>query len=144
MIQTVQLALADAAYAAAVREALTRSAPWHIVSVARPDVRRNGVLVLDEDAFHSLPLPLPNPECVVLVTPKDPQHLSAAWDAGVVSVVSVEDPLDTVLLAIMAAALRLPKSNAAVVGGAISPNPPQSAGPISPEIRPHPHKRPRT
>ena len=110
MINTVQLVLADPVYAAAVREALTRSGPWHIASVEQPDPRQTGVLVIDEDALDRLPLPLSHPERVVLVTHKDPQRLSAAWDAGIVSVVSVNDPANTVLLAIMAATLRIPES----------------------------------
>jgi len=48
--------------------------------------------VLDEAAFARLPLPLSNPERVVLITRKDPQLLAEAWDAGIVSVVSGADP----------------------------------------------------
>ena len=144
MINTVQLALADPVYAASVREALTRSGPWHVVSVQQPDARQKGVLVLDEDALNRIPLPLPCPERVVFVTHKDPQHLSAAWDAGVVSVVSVDDPPNTVLLAIMAAALRVPKEHAAVVAGGISPNAPQAPAPITPDCRHQPPKRNKT
>jgi hypothetical protein len=70
------------------------------------------VLVLDEDALARTALPLPYPERVVLIARKDPQHLSQAWDAGIVSVVSDDDPPSTVLLAIMAAALRVPRSKA--------------------------------
>jgi hypothetical protein len=131
MMNTVQLALADPGYAAAVREALLKSGPWHIVTADKPDPRHSGVLVVDEDALEHLPLPLPNPERIVLVARKDPQHLSIAWDAGIVSVVSVDDPPATALLAIMAAALRVPKAQAAVVGG-ISPTASPSAAPITP------------
>ena len=69
-------------------------------------------MVLDEEAFERLPLPLSNPERVVLITRReaqDPQLLAQAWEAGIVSVVSEEDPLSTVLLAIMAAACVLQK-----------------------------------
>jgi len=132
MINTVQLALADPVYAAAVRDALTRSGPWHVVTVQQPDTRQRGVLVLDEDALAHMPMPVPDPERVVLVTRKDPQHFSVAWDAGIVSVVSVDDPPNTVLLAIMAAALRVSKTQAATVGG-ISPTAPGNLAPISPE-----------
>jgi hypothetical protein len=132
MMNTVQLALADPVYAAAVRDALTRSGPWHVVTVERPDPRQKGVLVIDEDGLTHMPMPLPDPERVVLVTRKDPQHFSLAWDAGIVSVVSVDDPPNTVLLAIMAAALRVPKARAATVGG-ISPNAPGNLAPSSPE-----------
>ena len=84
--------------------------------------------------FNRLPLPLAHPERVVLITRKDPQHLSRAWDAGIVSVVSVDDAPSTVLLAIMAAALRIPKAQAA----------PGSASGISPSrpslLRQYPQK----
>jgi hypothetical protein len=69
-------------------------------------------MVLDEQAFARLPLPLSNPGQIVLIAHKDrqaSQFLAQAWEAGIVSVVSEEDPLSTVLLAIMAAALRVAK-----------------------------------
>ena len=107
MMQTVQLSITDGVYAATVREALSRSCAWHVESVDCPDPTQQCVLVLDEQAFARLPLPLSNPERVVLITRKDPQLLAQAWEAGIVSVVSEQDPISTVLLAIMAAALRL-------------------------------------
>jgi len=121
MFQTVQLVIADPVYTTALREALTHSGPWQVVTARRPDPRHTGVLVVDEDALDQMPLPLLNPERVVLITDKDPQHLARAWDAGIVSVVSREDAPNTVLLAIMAAALRVPKAQAASVPGGISP-----------------------
>lgn len=135
MMQTVQLSIADAVYAAAVREALARTGPWRLDSVKRPDPTQRCVLVLDESAFHSLPLPLPHPERVVLITRKDPQLMAQAWDAGIVSVVSDEDPINTVLLAIMAAALRVAKPLAQATPGGISPTRSQTPGPIPPSSR---------
>jgi hypothetical protein len=81
---------------------------------------------------------------VVLITRKDPQHLSRAWDAGIVSVVSEDDPANTVLLAIMAAALRVPKLQGAAAPSAISPTSHSSPAPISAESRISGHKRPKT
>jgi hypothetical protein len=112
MMQSVQLSITDGQYAAAVREALARSCAWHVEAVECPDLSRHCVMVLDEQAFARLPLPLSNPERVVLIArkePQAPQFLAQAWEAGIVSVVSEEDPLNTVLLAIMAAALRVEK-----------------------------------
>src|ERR1051325_7331656 len=111
MMQSVQLSIADGRYAAVVREALSRTCAWHVETGPVPDQSQDCVLVLDEAAFARLPLPLSNPERVVLITRKDPQALAEAWDAGIVSVVSDTDPLSTVLLAIMAAALRVAKSS---------------------------------
>jgi hypothetical protein len=133
MMQTVQLSMADAVYAAAVREALSRSGPWRLETVDRPDLTRRCVLVLDEEMFQRLPLPLPHPQQVVLVTRKEPHLLAQAWDAGIVSVVSPGDPLNTVLLAIMAAALRVAKSHLAACAGASSASSNPAAAPFPPE-----------
>ena len=73
MMQTVQLSIADGQYAATVREALSRSCAWHVESVDHPDPSQHCVMVLDEPAFARLPLPLSNPERVVLITRKDPR-----------------------------------------------------------------------
>ncbi len=133
MVQTVQLAISDGAYAAAVREALARTCAWHVESVDRPDPSRNCVLVLDEEAFDRTPLPLSNPERVVLITRKDtPETMAQAWEAGIVSVISAHDPISTAQLAIMAAALRAAKFNTAPPPSGISPNPHSTAAPITP------------
>lgn len=133
MMQTVQLSIGDGGYAAAVREALSRSCAWHIESVDRPDLAANHVLVLDELAFARLPLPLSNPERVVLISRPDPLLLAQAWDAGIVSVVSREDSISTVLLAIMAAALRVAKIHVATAPSGISPNSDSIPAPIAPQ-----------
>jgi len=134
MMQKIQLAIADSAYEAALREALVRSGPWHVEIVETPQPGEKCVLVMDEVCLNQVPLPLPFPERVVLLTRKDPAHLSHAWEAGIVSLVSPDDPPSTVLLAIMAAALRVPKSQAAGDLGGFSPSKPASTAPISPEF----------
>jgi hypothetical protein len=126
MMQTVQLSISDGRFQGSVREALVRNCAWHVECVEQPDPSQPCVLVLDETAFARLPLPLSNPERVVLVTRKDPQLLAEAWDAGIVSVVSADDPPSTVLLAIMAAALRVAKFSG------ISPNCSSEAAPLAP------------
>ena len=132
MMQSVQLSIADGRYAAAVREALARSCAWHVETGPVPDLSQDCVLVLDEAAFARLPLPLANPERVVLITRKDPQTLAEAWDAGIVSVVSDADPISTVLLAIMAAALRVAKSSSF---GGISPSAGSAPAHLAPQNR---------
>lgn len=109
MMQTVQLSLSDQRLAATVREAVSRNCAWHVESVPHPDPSVACVLVMDEAAFARLSLPLSNPERIVLVSRKDPQLLAEAWDAGIVSVISDDDSPNTVLLAIMAAGLRVAK-----------------------------------
>src|SRR5690348_13225896 len=120
MMRTVQLAIADAVYATALRDALAHSGPWHVEIVERPDPAAPCVLVLDELNFERLSLPLDHPQRVVLISRQDPQLLARAWDAGIVSVASLEDSLPTVLLAVMAASLRVARDYEAP--GGISPN----------------------
>ena len=138
MMQTVQLSIADGRYAASVREALARTCAWRVEYGPIPDLSHDGVVVLDEAAFARLPLPLTNPERVVLITRKDPQTMAEAWDAGIMSVVSEADPISTVLLAIMAAALRVAKSSSL---GGISPNPGAVSAPLAPQNRIYTSKR---
>ena len=120
MMRTVQFAMRDAEYAASLEDALSRSGPWHVESVDSPDPALPFVLVLDDAAFERLPRPLAHPESIVLISRQDPQLLAQAWDAGIVSVAKVEDPLPTVLLAIMAAALRAAKAGQTEVKSEIS------------------------
>jgi hypothetical protein len=132
-MRTVQLSIADAGYAAALREALTRTGPWHVEMVDRPDPALPCVLVLDEASFGRLPLPLINPERVVLISQQDPQLLARAWDASIVSVLSTEDSLPTVLLAIMSAALRIGKSQGRSGSSVNSPKSAEASASITPE-----------
>lgn len=132
MMQTVQLAIADPAYRAAVREAVSRSCAWHVVAIDHAELAQPGVLVLDEFAFARLPLPLSNPERIVLICRPDPELLAQAWDAGIVSVLSQDDSLNTVLLAIMAASLRVAKSHSGATPSGISPNTDPVSAPIAP------------
>ena len=139
-MRTVQLAIANAVYAGALRDALSRSGPWHVETVERPDPTGRCILVLDEAAFHQLCLPLSYPERVVLISHQDPQLLAQAWDAGIVSVASVEDSLPTVLLAIMAASLRVAKSYEPPAVSGVSRKGQAVPAPIAP---PEPGSRPR-
>lgn len=141
MLQSVQLSIADGVYAATVREALSRSCAWHVESVDHPDLTQTCVLVLDEQAFARLPLPLSNPERVVLITRKDPQLLAQAWEAGIVSVVSGQDPISTVQLAIMAAALRIATSHEKAAASGISPSHHTAHAQVAPENRTSGSKR---
>ena len=140
-MHTVQLALADGAYAGALREALCRSCAWRVESVARPDPAEDCVLVLDEAAFEHLRLPLSHPERIVLITRQDPQLLAQAWDAGLVSVLSQHDPMSTVLLAIMAAALRDANLGKPDISSGISPISEEDSAPIAPHHGHSPSRR---
>ncbi len=109
-METIQLAIANASYAASLRDLLARNATWKVLSVDVPDSHLEGVIVVDSAALDRFPSQIVNPERVVLITPNDPQHLARAWEAGIVSVVSDHDPMSTAMLAIMAARLRVGKA----------------------------------
>ncbi|MGP8244699.1 MAG: hypothetical protein ACLQVN_09295 [Bryobacteraceae bacterium] len=141
MLQTVRLALADTAYAAALRDALNHTCAWHIDSAESLEPGQPCVLVLDDRALARLPLSLSHPECIVLITHKNSERMAQAWDAGIVSVVGWDDPIDTVLLAIMAAALRCPTLHSHSVARAISPNPESNPASITPVSHRSSHKR---
>ncbi len=106
-METVQLVIRDVRYAASLRQLLEQGGNRKVCCVDAPDPRHVGVIVVDSEGLELLPAPLLNPERVVLITRNDPQHLSKAWNAGIRSVVFSEDTLNTAVLAIMAAELRL-------------------------------------
>jgi hypothetical protein len=144
MMQTVQLAIADGIYAAALREALSRTCAWHVESVGRADPSKPSVMVLDQAALERLPLPLSNPERIVLITERDSQLMAEAWDAGIVSVVSEQDPISTILLAIMAAGLRVEKPHSESSSSVISPTTGTVNAPIPPQPKSPASKRCKT
>jgi hypothetical protein len=106
-MQTVQLALGNTLYGAVVLDLLAQSENCLARRVDRPDPGQAGVLVLNSDSLEYLPLPLKDPERVVLVTHNDPAHLARAWEAGIRSVVFETDPPRTMVLAILGAMLRV-------------------------------------
>jgi CheY-like chemotaxis protein len=118
-MDTIQIAITDVGYAAALRDLLVRNGSWEVVLADRPDPGRNGVIVLDLDHLSQMPKPVANPERVVLVARKESDDLNRAWEAGVNSVITDKDPLNTAVLAIMAARLRAANSSQpAPAGGA--------------------------
>jgi hypothetical protein len=110
-METVQLTIADQPYAAALRDLLVRSGVPSVCCVDVADPRRDGVIVVDSEGLDRLPSPVDKPERIVLITRNDSEYLARAWNAGIRSVVFNEDPLSTAVLAIMAAELRVPKSD---------------------------------
>ena len=104
---SVQVAIGNASYRQALRDLLVRSGNWEVLLVDDPDLRREGVIVLDPEHLRRLPGPFPCPQCIVLVA-RDRGQMSRAWDAGIHSVVMEIDPLSTTILAIMSAGLRSP------------------------------------
>ena len=103
---TIQLALTDTAKAEALRGILARSAQRDVVCLDKPDLASACVVVVDQAHLACLPLPLAEPDRIVLLAANDPDSLKEAWDAGVSSVVSDQDSLNTLVLAILSVCLR--------------------------------------
>lgn len=101
----IQLALTDALKADALSALLRRSTQWEVECTDRPDPEQACVVVVDPGSWGWLPTPMRHPERVVLIARSEPGQLQQAWEAGVNSVVSEEDPLNTVVLAILSACL---------------------------------------
>jgi len=114
MMEKVQIAISDPSYRSALRNMLATNVSGEVICVEEPDVQSQGVLVVDPEHLDRLPQPIARPERVVLVTRDKPSRLSAmlerAWEAGVHSVVSTQDPVYMVALAVMSANLRVAKA----------------------------------
>ena len=110
MMQTVQLSIADGAMRPRSGKPWPAVAPGTSNPSTVPDPSQQCVLVLDEAAFARLPLPLSNPERVVLITRKDPQTAGRGLGGRHRFRGIGQRSISTVLLAIMAAALRVAKS----------------------------------
>jgi hypothetical protein len=131
-MQTIQLVLSDVTYARKLKQLLSASGTWSVVIREFPVFDNGGVVVLDETVLAGLSSAPPNPDRVVLVTNNDPELLSSAWDLGIRSVVYHSDSPSTVLLAIMSAFLRVPKSARQSSRRAISPRAPRGLLTIDP------------
>lgn len=108
-MKTVQLAIHDSDYAQLLRNLLLRDGMHRVYLVDRPDLRMDGVIVIDESGFQNLTLHDSEPDRFVVITRKGTDHLARVWDAGIRHVVFEEDPANTAQLAIIAAELRLPR-----------------------------------
>jgi hypothetical protein len=131
-MQTIQLVLSDAAYARRLKQLLSENGNWPVAIKETPSFHKGGVVVLDEKVLAALSSPPDYPDRVVLVTDNDPAILSHAWDLGIRSVVFHTDTATTVLLAIMSAYLRLPKTPQPVTRRVISPSSPSTLLNIDP------------
>lgn len=103
---TIQISLSDGTRAEALCSLLERSTQTPVLRAERPDLESACVAVLDEETFQRLPRPIEYADRIVLITRHDAMHLKEAWEAGVHSVLSEQDPLNTVVLAVLATCLR--------------------------------------
>lgn len=105
-MSSIQLALSNTAKADQLRSLLCRNTQLQVRCVESPSLEDACVVVVDPPHLQMLPSPLAFPDRVVLITENDASHLRDAWEAGVNSVVSEQDPPNTVVLAILSACLR--------------------------------------
>jgi hypothetical protein len=103
---SIQIALSDQAKRDALRALLTRSTAVPVVCVETPDYEDACVVVLDGARFGARAGRLCHPDRVVLITRNDPASLREAWEANISSVLSEQDPLNTVVLAVLSTCLR--------------------------------------
>lgn len=105
-MDSIQLSLTDAVKAAALKALLVRSTQFAVECTQKPDPDKACVVVVDLKTMQRIPVASRHPERIVLMAQSNPHNLNDAWEAGVNTVVSDEDPLNTVVLAILSACLR--------------------------------------
>jgi hypothetical protein len=105
-MSTVQLAIRNQRYAAAVADLLQRDGSHQVVLADAPDLKVDGIIVVDGSKEDNLQLFEAQPERFVVITRKDAGLLARVWDAGVRHVVFEEDSPSLAMLAVIAAELR--------------------------------------
>jgi hypothetical protein len=108
-MSTVQLAVRDRQYAAALADLLQKDGSHDVLLVDSPRLAVDGIIVVDGGRPENLLLFETQPERFVVVTRKDAGNLSSVWDAGVRHVVFEGDSPATAYLAVVAAELRNPQ-----------------------------------
>jgi hypothetical protein len=132
IMQTIQLVLSDHAFARKLKQLLAENGNWPVVIKDAPSFHKGGVVVLDDVVFTGLVAPPDYPDRVVLVTRNEPQLLARAWEMGIRSVLYETDTPNTILLAVMAAYLRLPRSPEMPQRRVLSPSAPSGLLNIDP------------
>jgi len=107
---TVQIIMANRKYATELERLLVRDGRHRVLQVDAPDECEAGVVVMDSGSFHEFQEAPCHPEQVVLVVGHEEGLLTKAWEAGLRSVVYDDEPIQTALLAVIAAELRLLKA----------------------------------
>jgi hypothetical protein len=109
---TVQLAIHDSEYAQSLRNLLLRDGTHRVLLVDKPDLKLNGVVVVESNSCGDLSQFGSSADRFVVITRKGEDQLTRIWEAGVRHVVFEEDSPTTAQLAVIAAELRMPKSAA--------------------------------
>ncbi len=107
---TVQIIMANREYASELGSLLVRDGQHRVLHLDAPDDSEAGVVVMDSGSFQEFQQPPCHPDQVVLVAAHEEALLTKAWEAGLRSVVYEDEPIQTTLLAVIAAELRLLKS----------------------------------
>ena len=110
-MKTIQMALINSEYSEALRNLLLRDGTHRVYQVEQPDLRLDGVIIIDGNQTQNLSCLDSEPERFVVITRKGSDQLARIWDAGVRHVVFEGDSPSTAHLAIIAAELRLPRAN---------------------------------
>ncbi len=105
-MKTVQVAIHDAEFAQTLRNSLLRDGTHRVYLVDRPDLRVDGVVVIDGSMIENVCAE--QAERFVVIARKGSDSLSQLWNAGIRHVVFEGDSPNTAQLAIIAAELRLP------------------------------------
>jgi hypothetical protein len=108
IMTTVQLAIHNQRYADTLAS-LLQDGSRLVEIVDKPDLRVEGIIVMDGNRPENLLLFEAQPERFVVIASKDTDLLSRIWDAGVRHVVFEADSPATALLAVIAAELRTPR-----------------------------------
>ncbi len=105
-MKTVQVAIHDAEYAQTLRNSLLRDGIHRVYLVDRPDLRIDGIVVIDSSMVDNVCQD--QADRFVVIARKGSDSLSQLWNAGIRHVVFEGDSPNTAQLAIIAAELRLP------------------------------------
>ena len=82
-MKTVQLAIRDSEYAQSLRNSLLRDGTHRVYLVDQPDLRIDGVVVIDGSTLDNLAAYGEQAERFVVITRKGSDSLSRLWNAGI-------------------------------------------------------------
>lgn len=106
-MHSVQIVISDSGRAREIGRYLTAKTHFRVRRSPAPSPRSHQVLLMDEPTFRAAISRLAHPERIVLLASQPNEVWDEAMRAGVVSVVKEEDSLETLLMAVLCADLRL-------------------------------------
>lgn len=139
-MKTVQLSIRNSEYARSLRDSLLGDGTHRVYLVDQPDLRIDGIVVIDGNTLDKSLFLGGQPERFVVVTGKGTDSLSRLWNAGIRHVVFEGDAPGTAHLAVIAAEMRLPNSGpkASGLSGASGEKHHTRHGPALPVLDPTP------